>query len=271
MATERAIVLARGLGSRMRVDDPAAVLTESQRRAADAGLKAMMPIGSRPFLDYVLSALADAGIREVALVVAPDHEPIRKHYQEGARPSRTRLTFVVQREARGTADALLAAEAWCGGSPFLAVNADNLYPPGVLRALVEIHEPALPAFHRGELVRSSNIRDEQVNSFAIIEVDAEGYLAHIIEKPPPDVVARAGEAALLSMNCWHFDHRIFPPCRDVPISARGEFELPQAVMLAVERGVRFRTIRSSGPVLDLSRRADAAEISRRLSHIAPNP
>lgn len=271
MATERAVVLARGLGTRMRVDDPDAVLTESQRRAADAGLKAMMPIGARPFLDYVLSALADAGIHEIALVVAPDHQPMRKHYVEDSPPSRARLTFVVQREARGTADALLAAEAWCGRRPFLAVNADNLYPPAVLRALVEIHEPALPAFQRGELVGSSNIRDEQVNAFAIVEVDAAGYLARIIEKPPPDVVARAGDAALLSMNCWRFDHRIFQACRDVPLSPRGELELPQAVMLAVERGVRFRAIRSNGPVLDLSRRADAADISRRLSHIAPHP
>ena len=271
MATERAVVLARGLGSRMRMDDPGAVLSESQRKAAEAGLKAMMPIGARPFLDYVLSALADAGIREVALVVAPDHQAIRNHYEGAAGPNRIRLSFVVQREARGTADALLAAEAWCGGAPFLTVNADNLYPREVLRAMVEIDEPALPAFYRDGLIRSSNIRDEQVQSFAILELDSSGYLARIIEKPPPEIVAQAGSRALLSMNCWRFDERIFRACRDVPVSSRGEFELPQAVMLAIESGVRFRTIPSSGPVLDLSRRADAAEMSRRLSHITPNP
>jgi glucose-1-phosphate thymidylyltransferase len=271
MPTEHAIVLARGLGSRMRAEDPSASLTESQRKAADAGLKAMMPIGTRPFLDYVLSALGDAGIRNVALVVAPEHEMIRKHYGENAVPSRTRLTLVVQHDAKGTANAMLAAEEWCGDDPFLTVNSDNLYPPEVLRALVAIHEPALPAFRRAQLVRSSNIRDEQVRSFAILEVDPDGYLRRIVEKPPADVIARAGEAALLSMNCWRFDRRIFQPCRDIPLSSRGEYELPQAVMLAIERGVRFRTIPSNGPVLDLSRRADAAEVSRRLSHITPNP
>ena len=271
MATERAVVLARGLGSRMRADDPSAVLTDSQRRAAEAGLKAMMPIGARPFLDYVLSALADAGIRHVALIVAPDHEAIRHHYERENSPTRVRLSFVVQPEARGTADALLAAEAWCGDFPFLTVNADNLYPPDVLRAMVEVDEPALPAFYRDELIRSSNIRDEQVQSFAILEMDSSGCLARIIEKPPPEIVTRAGNRALLSMNCWRFDQRIFQACRDVPESTRGEFELPQAVMLAIESGVRFRTFPSNGPVLDLSRRADAAEISRRLSHITPNP
>ena len=271
MLTERAVVLARGLGSRMRAADPGAVLNEAQQRAADAGMKAMMPIGGRPFLDYVLSALADAGVREVALVCAPDHELVRRYYEWNAPPARLRLAFLVQREALGTADAVLAAEAWAGDGSFLTINADNLYPAGVLRAVGQQREPAFPAFRRGDLVRSSNIRHEQVQAFALIELDPEGYLARIIEKPPPDLMARAGDAALLSMNCWRFDTRIFDACRDVPRSLRGEYELPQAVMLATERGVRFRAVPSTGAVLDLSRRGDAAEITRRLAGVTPRP
>jgi molybdopterin-guanine dinucleotide biosynthesis protein A len=56
--TDRALVLARGLGSRMRNDEPGVHLTADQQRAADAGLKALMPIEGRPFLDYVLGSLA---------------------------------------------------------------------------------------------------------------------------------------------------------------------------------------------------------------------
>ena len=56
----KAVLLARGLGSRMKQDGDAATITASQAAAAAAGSKGMMPIGSRPFLDYVLSALADA-------------------------------------------------------------------------------------------------------------------------------------------------------------------------------------------------------------------
>ena len=69
---------------------------------------------------------------------------------------------------------------------------------------------------------------------------------------------------LVSMNCWRFDARIFDACRDVAPSPRGEVELPQAVMLAIERGVPFRAIPATGPVLDLSRRADAAAVAARL-------
>lgn len=71
------------------------------------------------------------------------------------------------------------------------------------------------------------------------------------------------------MNCWRFDARIFDACRDVPKSARGEYELPEAVALAMARGVRFTAVPARGPVLDLSRRVDAADVARRLAGIVP--
>ena len=51
------------------------------------------------------------------------------------------------------------------------MNGDNLYPADVLRDLAVLDEPGLPAFRRDDLVRSSNIPDERVASFALIERD----------------------------------------------------------------------------------------------------
>jgi dTDP-glucose pyrophosphorylase len=68
-----AAILARGLGSRMRRSDAGVALDAAQEATADAGLKGMIPI-DRPFLDYVISALADAGITTVVLVIGPDHD-----------------------------------------------------------------------------------------------------------------------------------------------------------------------------------------------------
>jgi glucose-1-phosphate thymidylyltransferase len=268
MSTTRAVVLARGLGTRMREGDPASQLAEAQARAADAGLKPMIPVNGRPFLDYVLSALADAGISDVALVVAPDHEALRRYYLAEAPLSRIALSFEVQPEPLGTADALLAAERWAGRNALLAVNADNLYPPGTLVDLAGLDEPGLAAFERDELVRAGNIPPERVRAFALVEVghdlDGRAYLTGIVEKPSAD-------PALVSMNCWRFDSRIFAACRDVLRSPRGEFELPEAVGLAVRRGVKFRVLRARGTVLDLTRRADAADIARRLAGRVARP
>ena len=266
MPTQRAVVLARGLGTRMQAPANEAELTPEQQAAADAGVKPMMPIHGRPFLDYALSAVADAGVTEVALVVAPDHQALGRRYRTDAPPSRVHVHFVVQPDALGTANAVLAAEAWAGPDPFLAMNADNLYPPSALAALAALDEPGLPVFDAADLVRSGNIPAGRIAAFAAVEIDGDGYLRRIVEKP-----TGVFPNQLVSMNCWRFDARIFAACRDVPRSHRGEFELPEAVTLAMTRGVRFRVLRAEGPVLDLSRRADAAAVERRLAGLEPRP
>ena len=271
MRAGRAVVLARGLGTRMRSADPGAALSHAQRRAADAGQKAMMPIDGRPFLDFLLSALADAGLRHAGIVVAPSHGEIREHYETISPPDRLTIDFLVQQTAAGTADAVLAAEPWTGDEPFLVMNGDNLYPVPALRELARLEEPGLPGFERDDLVRSSNIQPDRIASFALLAVDPDGYLTGILEKPSPATVAKAGANAPISMNCWRFDRRIFDACRDVPPSARGELELPGAVAVAVARGMRFRVLPARGPVLDLSGRSDAVEVGRRLAGVVPRP
>jgi glucose-1-phosphate thymidylyltransferase len=273
----KALVLARGLARRMREPEPGATLDPSQARAAAAGLKAMMPVGSadeghapRPFLDYVLSSLADAGCGDIGLVLGPEHEHIRQRYVSEVRPHRVTVTFIIQPEPMGTAHAVLCGEPWAGSDPFLVLNADNLYPVPVLQALVALTEPGLPAFTREALVRDSNIPPERIASFALITVDADGHLTSIVEKPDPAMVAAAGDRALVSMNCWRFDARIFDACRRVRPSPRRELELPMAVAVSLDDQVRYATVPGSGAVLDLSRQSDVAEVSRRLSRIIPH-
>jgi glucose-1-phosphate thymidylyltransferase len=159
-------------------------------------------------------------------------------------------------------------ERWASEEPFLVMNADNLYPVEALRRLAALDEPGFPAFDADDLVRSSNIPAERVRAFAIVTIDAGGYLTSIVEKPG-DLPHERGSHGAVSMNCWRFDARIFDACRAVPKSARGEFELPEAVGVAIARGVRFKAIPARGPVLDLSRRADAADVARRLAGTVP--
>jgi dTDP-glucose pyrophosphorylase len=271
----KAVLLTRGLGSRMRQGGDAA-LTAAQIAAAAAGAKGMMPIGSstslmRPFLDYVLSALADAGCSSACFVVAPDHSAIRDYYEGAGRPSRLAIEYAVQPIADGTARAVQTAEPYAGEDPFLVLNSDNLYPSPVLRALVDLDGPGLPAYEVDSLVHDSGLPRDRVFGFAAIETDDRGRLTRIVEKPGQEYYDEAGSRALISMNAWRFDRRIFDACRDVPISSRGEYELPEAVGLAVSRGVVFQAFRASGPVLDLSRRSDVALVGARLAGAEPRP
>jgi glucose-1-phosphate thymidylyltransferase len=219
----------------------------------------------------VLNALADAGCTQTCLVVAPDHAAIRAYYEGPGRPRRMTLTYAVQEIADGTARAVLAARPFAGRDPFLVLNSDNLYPAPVLRSLVALTGPGLPGYRRDVLVRDSGFPPERVNGFAAIEVDDRGHLKRIIEKPGAEYFETAGPDALISMNVWRFDERIFDACREVPVSKRGEYELPEAVGLAVAHGLTCRVVPASGPVLDLSRPGDVALVSARLAGQEPRP
>jgi dTDP-glucose pyrophosphorylase len=265
--TSRALVLARGLGTRMRSDAPGAALDPQQAAAADAGMKAFMPIG-RPFVDYVLSALADAGITRAAIVVAPEHDFVRRHYEEVA-STRLRVDCVVQAEPRGTADAVLAAEAWTGDDPFLVVNGDNYYPVSALRALAALSLPGLVAFSRDGLLADGQIEPARIRKFALLDIDGN-RLRRIVEKPDDVDAQRFARSAWVSMNCWRFDVRVFEACRHAPLSPRAEYELPLTVQQAIDDG-RFpvEAVFSEEGVLDLSGRADVAAVTERLKHITP--
>ncbi len=255
----------------MRAPDAAPGLSAGQQAVADQGAKAMMPVGegaARPFLDFVLSALADAGCTEVCLVVPPDHDVVRARYAPD-RCARVRVHVAVQAEPAGTAVAMLAAGPIVGDRPFLVVNGDNLYPPAALAALVDLDGCGLAAFPRASLAHDSGFDLARIARFATVTADADGWLTGICEKPPVEDVARTAPDALISMNLWRFDASIFAACRDVPPSPRGEYELPLAVRLAVAQGARLRVLAARGAVLDLTSRADIAGVSRSLGGLEP--
>lgn len=233
----------------------------------------MMPLAfGRPFLDWVLSALADAGIREVCLVVAPEHSDIRKYYS-ALTLTRIRINFAVQLEPRGTADALLAAETFAQNEVVLVLNADNYYPAEAYRALVTLGIPALVAFERDALLAASNIEPERVANYALLDIDDEGLLRRILEKPDAAALAAWPGHSYVSMNLWALPPTIFAACRAIRPSARGEFELPAAVQYAIdEMGAEFRAIPMRGAgagVLDLSTRGDISAVTARLAARRP--
>ena len=266
---EQVVVLARGLGSRMRKEDPAVALDATQAAAAAGGVKAMIPIG-RPFLDYVLAVTADAGYSRVCLVVAPEHGQIREYYSR-LKPKRLQIEFAIQVAARGTADAVAAAEEAVGGQPFLVLNSDNLYPLEALWALRGASGSAVVAFDQDSMLAGSNIPPERLSSFAVVEADGDGFLKRIIEKPDERSLARLPRPLGVGMNCWRFTPTIFQACRSIGPSPRGELEITDAAQYAIDRlGERFHVFRCSEPVLDLSSRGDIESVAKRLAGVKVN-
>ncbi len=263
----KAVILARGLGTRMRKADAASALDGDQARVADTGVKAMIPIG-RPFLDYGLSALADAGVGRVVLVIGPEHDLVRDYYTRTCVPTRLAVEFAIQAEPRGTADAVAAAAEAIGHSDFLVLNSDNYYPPDALRALMALDGPGLVAFGSEAMVREAGVPADRIGKLAVVRIGQGDILDDVIEKPSPEVLATFGDEVFVSMNCWRFDQTVLDACRRVSPSPRGELELPDAVRLSMTKmGSVFRVIRMNAGVLDLSSRGDIAEVAARLASV----
>jgi len=266
----KAVILARGLGTRMRRADHVATQDSRQAAVADTGLKAMIPVG-RPFLDYVLSALADAGIADACLVVGPEHGEVREHYTRRAPPERLRVHFAIQERPRGTADAVASAEAFAGRDVFLMLNSDNYYPVAALTALAALRCPAVAAFERDALVREAGIAPERVGQFSVLDLQ-DGWLRRLVEKPDEATLAAFTQPVYVGMNCFAFGPAIFEACRAVGPSPRGELELTDAVRHSIDvLGERYRALTFALPVLDLSTRADIAQVAARLRGVEVHP
>lgn len=263
----KAIILARGLGTRMRKqahDDTH--LSAQQKEAAQAGTKGLINVG-RPFLDYVISALADIGVSDVCLVIGPEHHAFRDYYDSIA-PQRVTMHYAVQEKPLGTANAVSAAQEFMGNDRAIILNSDNYYPVESLRALAQVPGSGVVGFSREAMTTRSNIAPERIKSFAIIDVEGEGeeaHLADIIEKPSDEALQSHPDAPL-SMNCWLFTPAIMEICANVAPSARGELEIVDAVRaLAAEEEIRV--VFSDEGVLDMSNQDDIPSVARALEGV----
>ncbi|MFT3742858.1 MAG: nucleotidyltransferase family protein [Pyrinomonadaceae bacterium] len=256
----KAVILARGLGTRMRADDAGVELSPEQRRRAEAGIKALVPIANgKTLLELIVENLIAAGFSDVCLVIGPEHDAIREYCSVNG----INVSFSMQLEAKGTADAVLSVENFVDADElFLVVNSDNLYPVESLRRLREAARPAMLAFEREALIAKSNICAERIAKFATVEIGDEGQLLSVVEKPEKVEVD-----SFVSMNAWLFSTAIFQACRSIEPSERGEYEITTAVQYAIDwLGVEFAAIKTDEGVLDLSSRSDIASVSTFLSN-----
>ncbi len=174
------------------------------------------------------------------------------------------VQFAVQNEAKGTADAVAAAESFVGDDElFLVVNSDNLYPANCLSLLRNANRPAMLAFERTSLIEHSNIPEERIAKFAVVAIDKDGNLLSIQEKPE-----HVQPNAFVSMNAWLFSNKIFDACRAIQPSERGEYELTTAVQYAIDNfGEVIAAIKTREGVLDLSSRSDIESVGRFLNYL----
>jgi len=209
---------------------PAAGRGTRLRPLTDDRPKGLVEVGGKPLLEHVFETLADY-VERYVVVIGYLGGRIRDYFgrEYAGRP----IAYVEQPDARGLADAVHRAESLLDGS-FLQLNGDNVLL-GNVEAMIERHRDR----DADATLLVDRVSPERAARGGVLKLDG-GEVIDLVEKPddPPSRLATTG--------CFAFSPRIFDACRAISRSARGEYELTDAVRWLLQQGGTVETVRFEG-------------------------
>ncbi|MFE9683963.1 glucose-1-phosphate thymidylyltransferase RfbA [Streptomyces sp. NPDC002701] len=207
----KGIVLAGGSGTRLRP------LTGTIS-------KQLLPVYDKPMIYYPLSVLMLAGVKDILIISTTDHlEMFRSMLGDGARLG-LELSYAAQDEPRGIAEAFLIGQEHIGDDPVALILGDNVFHGPGFSSL--IHRAA--ARLEGCELFGYPVKDPQ--RYGVGEVDAEGRLVSLVEKPPQP------RSNLAITGLYLYDNDVLDIARGLTPSARGELEITDVNREYLARG-----------------------------------
>lgn len=240
----KGLILSGGAGTRLRP-------------ITHTSAKQLVPIANKPILFYGIEDMAAAGITEIGIVVGDTAPEIMAAVGDGSAFG-VDVTFLPQDAPRGLAHAVAIARDFLGEDDFVMYLGDNMLEEGladfVRRFEADRHASLLnnrPAAAQILLKAVDNPR-----SFGVAEVDAEGEVVRLVEKPenPPSNLALVG--------VYLFDPHIHEAVAEIKPSARGELEITDAIQWLIDQGHRVRHEVLGGWWIDTGKKDPLLECNR---------
>jgi len=183
--------------------------------------KPLLPLANRITLAYAFDRLHEIGIDEVCIVVGENENEMREALGTGSAFD-LKLTYVRQTEPLGLAHAVGFARDFVGNGPFVLYLGDAVYSEGFQRHAQRFTESGCANLNIVKPV-------EDPSRFGVANVDGD-KIVKLIEKPaiPESNLAMAG--------MYFFGPQIWSVLPDLKPSARGEYEITDAIQMLVDRG-----------------------------------
>ena len=246
----KALILAGGAGTRLRP------ITHTRA-------KQLVPVANKPILYYGLEAIADAGIKQVGIVVGDTAAEVMAAVGDGSEWG-VSVTYIPQDAPLGLAHAVLIARDFLGEDDFVMYLGDNLLKQS-LREFVDRFEadraramtPTLDAGHDDGLCAQILLKPvPDPHRFGVAELAPDGSVIRLLEKPeqPPSNLALVG--------VYLFDARIHDAVAAIEPSPRGELEITDAIQWLVDNGLRVRTEVLEGWWIDTGKLTPLLEANR---------
>ena len=212
-----AVLLAAGRGKR-------------QRPYTDVTPKPLLEVQGRPTLDYVLRAVAKAGVKQVCIVTNHLEEKIFKYVGDGSKWNLS-ASFAHQSELHGNGDALLSVpQSWIQDEPVMVMATDYILKEDSLLELVQAREK-----YQADIVMSlKECPIEELTARSSVDVDSDWCVNRIIEKPKREEIMSPYAASILFIlppQIWEYLRKIKP-------SERGEIEMQAAIDRMIQDGFK---------------------------------
>ncbi|MEJ7784552.1 MAG: glucose-1-phosphate thymidylyltransferase [Solirubrobacteraceae bacterium] len=235
MAALKGLILSGGRGTRLRP-------------ITHTSAKQLVPVANKPVLFYGIEAMAEAGIDEIGIIIAPETgDEIRESAGDGSAFG-VAITYIVQDEPAGLAHAVLTAEPFLGDSPFVMYLGDNLLQGGMAELVTAFRENAPDA-----LILLTPVPDPE--HYGVAEL-SDGRVVRLAEKPPEP------KTDLALVGVYMFTPAIHDAARAIDPSPRGELEITDAIQYLVDRGDRVEPHIVRGWWKDTGRLDDMLEANR---------
>ena len=237
----KGLILSGGKGTRLRP-------------ITHTSAKQLVPVANKPVLFYGIEAMAEAGIEEVGIVIAPE---TGREIEEAAGDGSlfgVRITYILQQEPLGLAHAVLTAEPYLGASPFVMYLGDNLLQGGISELVTAFREHSPDA-----LILLTPVPDPENYGVAELASTASGTLGRVVrlaEKP----VAPVTDLALVGV--YMFTSQIHAAARAISPSPRGELEITDAIQYLLDGGMHVEPHIVRGWWKDTGRLEDMLEANR---------
>lgn len=241
----KAVVPAAGRGTRLRP------LTDDRP-------KGLVEVDDRPLLEHVFDELVGLDVTQLLVVTGYRGDQIVERF--GASYRDVPLTYIEQAEPLGLADSVAQAEPHVDDD-FLVMLGDNVFRGDL---------DGLPRQHLDGDADATLLVDrvplDEASRYGVCHLDDDGEVVELVEKPATP------RSNVVMTGFYAFSPAIFPACRLVEPSDRGEYELPDAIELLVQAGRTVETVPLEGWRVDVGSPEDRDRAERRLGtehHASP--